>query len=133
MGFWPQQGRRPHVVRVPATPEAALSRLVRAAYDDGHPISMQDAARAAESGSVQGMVVYGIGLGNVGRDAEAEGWLRRSVSHGDPMGSVALGTMYLDRGDLDEAESLIRPVAESGDEGAREALTEIEERRARRR
>ncbi|AXK32284.1 sel1 repeat family protein [Streptomyces armeniacus] len=118
---------------VPATPDAALWRLVRAAYDDGHPISMQDAARAAELGYVQGMVVYGIGLGNVGRDAEAEGWLRRSITHGDPMGSVALGTLYLDRGDLDEAERVIRPVAESGNAGAKEALAEIRQRRAARR
>lgn len=129
MGFGSQRSRDPLPVIVPATPDAALWRLVRAAYDDGHPISMQDAARAAKLGYVPGMVVYGIGLGNAGRSAEAEGWLLKSVKHGDPMGSVALGTMYLDRGDLDGAENVIRPVADSGDAGAQQTLAEIQARR----
>ncbi|MFE3557276.1 hypothetical protein ACFXKW_20775 [Streptomyces sp. NPDC059193] len=75
--------------------------------------------------------MYGIGLGNLGRSEDARTWLAKSIALGDPMGAVALGTMYLDEGNLDEAERLIKPVADDGNSAARMALAEI--RAARRR
>lgn len=76
------------------------------------------------------MTVYGIGLGNRGAVKEAEEWLRRARAAGDPMAALALGTLFMDRGEFDAAERYFRPVAETGHVGARQALVELRALRA---
>lgn len=108
----------------------ALERQVEAAYFHGAPIPEDLARQAAEAGSREAMVVYGIGLANRSAFPEAERWLERARAAGDPMASVALGTIRMDQGDFDEAERYFRPVAETGNAGARQALDELRALRA---
>jgi TPR repeat protein len=102
-----------------------LERLVADAYDKGAPIPMLLAQQAAQAGSVKGMVVHGIGLGNTGRLEEAEQWLQRARLAGDGFAMLALGTIYLDQGDLEPAERYFREAQMNGQAGAANALSAL--------
>jgi len=85
-----------------------LRNAVRAAYTDDHAISEELARQAAESGDVQGMTVYGIGLGDAGRTEEAVHWLERAAAAGERLAPPALATLFMEHGDFVRAGHWLR-------------------------
>jgi TPR repeat protein len=85
-----------------------LRKAVRAAYVHDHAIAEELARRAAESGDVRGMTVYGIGLGDAGRTQEAVWWLQRAAIAGERLAPLALATLFVEHGDVVRAGHWLR-------------------------